>query len=133
MAAAIMWIANMARWAAIFGGGSRDRDDNGGALGMLAAFIVAPFAAMLIQMAVSRSREYGADATGSSFTGNPMALANALRKIHAASQQVPMEASPATAHMFIVHPFTGSSIMNLFSTHPSVEKRIERLVGKMAY
>jgi len=130
IAGAIMWISSMARWAAIFGGGSRDRDDNGGALGMLFAMIVAPFAAMLVQMAVSRSREYGADATGAGFTGNPYALASALRKIHDFSKRVPMEASPATAHMFIIHPFSGGAIMNLFSTHPPVEKRIERLTGR---
>jgi heat shock protein HtpX len=130
IAGAIMWISSMARYAAIFGGGSRDRDDNGGALGMLFAMIVAPFAAMLVQMAVSRSREYGADATGASFTGNPYALASALRKIHDFSKQVPLAASPATAHMFIIHPFSGGAIMNLFSTHPPVEKRIERLTGR---
>jgi len=130
IAGAIMWISSMARYAAIFGGGSRDRDDNGGALGMLFAMIVAPFAAMLVQMAVSRSREYGADATGASFTGNPYALASALRKIHDFSKRVPLQASPATAHMFIIHPFSGGAIMNLFSTHPPVEKRIERLTGR---
>ena len=97
---------------------------------MLFAMIVAPFAAMLVQMAVSRSREYGADATGAGFTGNPYALASALRKIHDFSKRVPMEASPATAHMFIIHPFSGGAIMNLFSTHPPVEKRIERLTGR---
>lgn len=133
MAGAIMWIASMARWAAIFGGGSRDRDDNGGALGMLFAMIVAPIAAMLVQMAVSRSREYGADATGASFTGNPHALANALRKIHDVSRRIPLEASPATAHMFIVHPFSGGALMNLFSTHPPIEKRIERLIGSRPF
>jgi heat shock protein HtpX len=130
IAGAVMWISSMARWAAIFGGGSRDRDDNGGALGMIFAMIVAPFAAMLVQMAVSRSREYGADATGAGITGNPYALANALRKISDFSKKIPMEASPATAHMFIIHPFSGGAIMNLFSTHPPVEKRIERLTGR---
>jgi heat shock protein HtpX len=130
LAGAIMWISSMMRYAAIFGGGSRDRDDNGGAAGMIVAMIVAPFAAMLVQMAVSRSREYGADATGASFTGNPYALASALRKIHDFSRRLPMEASPATAHMFIINPFSGGAIMSLFSTHPPVEKRIERLTGR---
>jgi heat shock protein HtpX len=130
LAGAIMWISTMARYAAIFGGGSRDREGNGGALGMIVAMIVAPFAAMLVQMAVSRSREYGADATGASFTGNPYALAGALRKISDFSKRVPMEASQATAHMFIINPFSGGAIMNLFSTHPPVEKRIERLTGR---
>jgi len=129
IAGAIMWISSMARWAAIFGG-SRDREDNGGGLGMLVAMIVAPFAAMLVQMAVSRSREYAADATGAGFTGNPYALASALRKISDYSKQVPMQASPATAHMFIIHPFSGGAMMNLFSTHPPIEKRIERLTGR---
>ena len=131
LAGAIMWISSMARYAAIFGGGSRDREGgSGGALGMLLAMIVAPFAAMLVQMAVSRSREYGADATGSGFTGNPFALASALRKISDFSKRIPLEASPATAHMFIIHPFSGGAIMNLFSTHPPVEKRIEKLIGR---
>ncbi len=128
LAGAIMMLARFAQFAAIFGGGSRDRDEGGGgALGMLFLAIVAPLGAMLVQMAVSRSREYLADETGARFCGRPDSLANALQKIAYASQRVPMEASPATAHMFIMSPLSGGGIMSLFSTHPPIEKRIERL------
>ncbi len=130
LAGMIMWLANMARFAAIFGGG-RDRDDEGGgALGGLVTIIVAPIAAFLIQMWISRTREYQADASGAEAAGGPQGLASALRKLDDYSKRVPMEASPSTAHMFIIHPFTGSSLMNLFSTHPSTQKRIERLLGR---
>jgi heat shock protein HtpX len=122
----------MAQWAAIFGGG-RDRDDEGGgAIGMIAMAIIAPIAAMLIQMAISRSREYGADKGGAEISGNPLYLAGALRKLEMANRQIPMDASPATAHMFIVNPLTGGGIMSLFSTHPPIEERVRRL-EEMAY
>ena len=130
MAGAIMILANMARWAAIFGG-SRDSEEGeggGGILGIIVMTIVAPIAAMLIQMAISRSREYLADASGAHFSGNPLGLAGALEKLQIASQRLPMESpNPATAHMFIVNPLSGRSLMNLFSTHPPIEERIARL------
>ncbi len=126
---AIMMIANMVKWSAIFGGlGSRDdRDGGGGAFGALAMAILAPIAAMLIQMAVSRSREYQADETGARLNGNPQALASALQKIAIAAGRMPMPASPQTAHMFIVNPLSGQFLANLFSTHPPTEERIRRL------
>ncbi len=128
LAGAIMMLARFAQFAAIFGGGGRDRDEGGGgALGMIVLAILAPIGAMLVQMAVSRSREYLADETGARFCGRPDSLANALQKIAYASQRVPMEAAPATAHMFIMSPLSGGGIMSLFSTHPPIEKRIERL------
>jgi heat shock protein HtpX len=127
VAGAITYLAQMAQWAAIFGGG-RDRDDEGGGLlGVLVMAIVAPLAAMLIQMAISRSREYEADRGGAEVSGNPLYLANALRKLEMANRQIPMEANPATAHMFIVNPLTGGGLMSLFSTHPPIEERIKRL------
>lgn len=127
IAAAISMLAHMAQWALIFGGGRRDDENRGGALGAIAMIIVAPIAAMLIQMAISRSREYEADATGARICGNPLGLANALRKLHAGSQRIPMNANPATAHMFIVNPLSGGGIVKLFSTHPPMEERIARL------
>jgi heat shock protein HtpX len=132
MAGAIMLLANMARWSAIFGGGRRDSEEGGGGgggLALIAMSIVAPLAAMLIQMAISRSREYMADATGASFAGSPQGLASALEQLGAYSKRLPMDASPATAHMFIVNPLSGRSLMSLFSTHPPLEERIERLRG----
>ena len=132
IAGAITYLAHMAQWAAIFGGG-RDRDEEGGgAFGMLFMAIVAPIAAMLIQMAISRSREYAADKGGAEISGNPLYLANALRKLEMANHQIPMEANPATAHMFIVNPLTGGGLMSLFSTHPPMEERVRRLEA-MAY
>jgi heat shock protein HtpX len=137
LAGAITLIASMGRWAMLFGGfggGSRD-DRRGGGLGALFMLIVAPIAATLIQLAVSRSREYQADATGAHFTGNPYALASALQKIDAYSRRLPMQASPSTAHLFIIQPFLGVSaglFANLFSTHPPIAKRIERLTGRPA-
>jgi heat shock protein HtpX len=127
VAGAITYLAQMAQWAAIFGGG-RDRDEEGGGLlGILVMAIVAPLAAMLIQMAISRSREYAADKGGAEVSGNPLYLANALRKLETANRQIPMDANPATAHMFIVNPLTGGGLMSLFSTHPPIEERIKRL------
>ena len=130
MAGAIMMLADMARWSAIFGG-HRDREGGGGGgLGLILMSIIAPLAAMLIQMAISRSREYLADATGAAFAGTPEGLARALEKLGAYSKQLPMDASPSTAHMFIVNPLSGRSLMNLFSTHPPLEERIARLRGQ---
>ncbi len=130
MAGAIMMLASMARWSAIFGGMSRDDDNGGGgAIGMIVMAIVAPVAAMIIQMAVSRSREYLADATGARIAGSPEGLAKALEKLGAYSRQIPMAANPSTAHMFIVNPLSGKSLQNLFSTHPPMEERISRLRG----
>jgi heat shock protein HtpX len=137
VAGAITMLASMGRWAMIFGGYERnDRGGRGGGgLGALFMLIVAPIAASLIQLAVSRSREYQADATGAHFTGNPYALASALQKIDANSRRTPMQATPSTAHLFIVQPFLGvnaGTFANLFSTHPPVAKRIERLTGRPA-
>ena len=131
LAGAVMMLANMARWAAIFGGMNSSDDDDGGAgvLGLLLMSILAPVAAMLIQMAISRSREYLADATGASFAGHPEGLARALEKLGAYSGRIPMEANPATAHMFIANPLSGRGLMHLFSTHPLMAERISRLRG----
>jgi heat shock protein HtpX len=132
IAAAIMFAANSAKWAMIFGGfGGRDdgRDRGNNPIALLATIILAPIAAMLIQMAISRSREFAADAGGAQITGNPYGLADALRKIDALSKRVPLDANPATAHMFIVKPFSGAGLMGLFSSHPPTEDRIRALVG----
>jgi heat shock protein HtpX len=126
LAGAVMMLGSMAKWALIFGGG-RDKDDN--LFGTLLMAILAPIAAIIIQMAVSRSREYQADQTGAKISGNPDSLASALEKLTTASKRVPMASSPATSHMFIVKPFSGKSVLGLFSTHPPVEKRVERLRG----
>ncbi|HET9410218.1 MAG TPA: zinc metalloprotease HtpX [Candidatus Sulfotelmatobacter sp.] len=133
IAGAITMLANMGKWAMIFGGyGGRDREDRGGGLAALFMLIVAPIAATLIQLAVSRSREYQADATGAHFTGNPYALASALQKLDAYSRRLPMAASPSTAHLFIIQPLLGMNFGSLFSTHPPIAKRIERLTGRPA-
>jgi heat shock protein HtpX len=127
-AGAITYLAHMAQFAAIFGGGrSSDDDEGGGVLGMILMAILAPIAAMLVQMAISRSREFGADAGGAAICGNPLALANALQKLETGNQQIPMQANTATAHMFIVNPLTGGGMMSLFSTHPPMAERIARL------
>lgn len=128
IAGAIMMLANMAQWAAIFGGGrSDDEEGGGGTIGLIVMAILAPIAATLIQMAISRSREYLADSEGAQVSGNPYGLASALEKLSSASQVVPMHANPSTAHMFIVNPLSGRSLMNLFSTHPPIEERVARL------
>ena len=133
MAGAITMLANFARFSAFFGGG-RDDDDNGGNIVSVILFsMVAAFAAMLIQLAISRSREYLADETGAHLAHNPESLARALEKLSMGTQRVPMNASPATAHMFIVNPLTGSSLMNLFSTHPPIEERVARLRAMRSY
>lgn len=127
IAGAVMMLASMAKWAAIFGVGNRDDDEGSGIFGLIIMAILAPIAAMLIQMAISRSREYLADEGGSRISGKPYGLASALGKLSQASQAIPMDANPSTAHMFIVNPLTGRSMTSLFSTHPPMEKRIARL------
>lgn len=127
IAGAISFMAHMAQWAMIFGG--RD-DEDSNPVAMIAMMILAPIAAMLVQMAISRSREYGADATGARFCGNPHSLASALRKLESSNRQMPMEkANEATAHMFIVNPLKAGGLRGLFSTHPPMEERIRRLEG----
>ena len=134
IAGAITVLARMAYFGAVFGGygGRGDRDRGGNALGALFMLILAPIAAMLIQFAISRSREYAADATGAHITGNPYALASALKKLEAYSRRMPLVASPSTAHLFIVKPAISTELANLFSTHPPTAKRIERLTGRPA-
>ncbi len=127
IAGAISYLAQMAQWAMIFGGGRHDDDDGGSPVASLVMMIVAPIAAMLIQMAISRSREFSADEGGATLNGNPMALANALRKLERGTKMIPMQANPATSHMLIVSPFSGGGIVKLFSTHPPIEERIARL------
>src|SRR5437870_864899 len=128
IAGAISQLAHMAQWAMIFGGGGRDRDDDrGGLLGTLAFLIVGPIAAMLIQMAISRSREFQADATGAQMCGRPLSLANALMKLEEVNHRVPMQVNPAQAQMYIVNPLTAGGIASLFSTHPSMTERVKRL------
>ncbi|GAB6094096.1 zinc metalloprotease HtpX [Desulfatiferula olefinivorans] len=129
MAGAVMMLANMAKWSAVFGG-FRGNDDEGGGGNMIAVIVtavIAPIAAMVIQMAVSRSREYLADATAARITGNPEGLAGALEKLGAYSGRIPMQAEAATAHMFITNPLSGRSLAGLFSTHPPIEERVARL------
>jgi heat shock protein HtpX len=130
LAGAITMLAHMAQWGAIFGGfGRRDDEGNGGGgvLGLLFMAILAPIAATLIQLAISRGREFFADSTGAAVAGSPAGLARALEKLHFASQRMPMDANPATAHLFIVNPLSGGSLLQLFSTHPPIEERIRRL------
>jgi heat shock protein HtpX len=129
LAGTITYLAHMAQWAAMFGGMRRDSDEDsgGGAFGALFMAILAPIAAMLVQMAISRTREFQADATGARIAGKPWGLAKALEKMEMASRMVPMQATPATAHLFIVNPLSGGSLLNLFSTHPPIQERIARL------
>jgi heat shock protein HtpX len=134
LAGAIVMLAHMAQWAAIFGGvRSNDEDSGGGIIGLIAMAILAPIAAALIQMAISRSREYLADASGASITKNPYGLAGALEKLSRASQIIPLDAKPSTAHLFIVNPLSGKLLMNLFSTHPPLEDRVARLKSMKPY
>lgn len=126
IAGAISYLAQMAQWAMIFGG-RHDDEEGGNPVASLVMMIVAPIAAMLIQMAISRSREYAADEGGARLHGNPRDLASALRKLHQGAAAIPMHASPATTHMLIVNPFSGGALVKLFSTHPPIEERIARL------
>ncbi len=131
LAAAIMVLANMARWAAMFGMGGRDDREGPSPIALLATAILAPIAATLIQLAISRSREFQADASGAEMTHNPYGLANALQKLEEASKRIPMAtAGPASSHLFIVKPFTGATLAGLFSTHPPIRERIRRLTGR---
>ena len=129
LAGAITYMAHMAQWAMIFGGGRRDNDEEGGGglLGGILMIVLAPLAATLIQLAVSRSREFQADASGARMAGQPWGLAKALEKLDLASKTTPMQATPATAHLFIVNPLTGSGFTTLFSTHPPIAERVARL------
>ncbi|HWQ31284.1 MAG TPA: zinc metalloprotease HtpX [Blastocatellia bacterium] len=128
IAGALSMLANMAMWSSLFGGSSDDEDEGGSPVGGLLGIIVAPIAASLIQMAISRSREYLADEAGAQLTGDPLALASALRKIEQWSQHAPMQSgTPATAHLFIINPFAGGGLLRLFSTHPATNDRISRL------
>ncbi len=132
MAGVITMVADMARWAMLFGGLRGDDDEEGGVSGLAALplLILAPIAALLVQMAISRSREYLADATGAEIAGRPHGLANALLRLEQGAKMIPMQASPATSHLFIVNPFAGSSLLALFSTHPPVKERVARLMAR---
>ena len=128
LAGAIMLLASMAQWAAIFGmGRSDDDEDGGGMFGMLVMAFLAPLAATIIQMAISRTREFAADRTGAALSGDPLGLASALSKLGLAAERIPMDASPQTSHFFIVNPLRGQSVARFFSTHPPLEERIARL------
>jgi heat shock protein HtpX len=129
IAGAVTMIASMAQWAAIFGGFGRSNDEegHGSGIGLLIMALIAPIAAMIIQMAISRSREYAADRGGAEICGKPLSLASALRRLERGVERLPMNASPATAHLFIVNPLHGGGIASLFSTHPSMDERISRL------
>jgi heat shock protein HtpX len=133
LAGAISMIANIAQWGMIFGGRSSDERGGGNLFVMLAMIIVAPIAALIIQMAISRRREYGADETGAYLSRDPLALASALRKLQRGAEAIPMDANPATAHLFIVNPLSGGALMKLFSTHPPLEDRIRRLQEMAAH
>jgi heat shock protein HtpX len=127
LAGVIMILADMARWAVFFGGARDDDDRGGGALGLMVMAVLAPIAALLIQMAISRTREFLADATAARLTRKPLALASALERLQAAAEHMPLDANPATSHLFIVNPLSGRSFLRLFSTHPPVEERVKRL------
>jgi heat shock protein HtpX len=131
LAGVITYLAHMAQWAAIFGGGRRSEDEDsgggGGAIAMIVMAVLAPIAAMLVQMAISRTREFQADASGARLAGRPWGLAKALEKLEMAQGMAPMQATPATAHLFIVNPLRGGGIASLFSTHPSTQERVARL------
>ncbi len=133
IAGAISFLATAAKWGALFGGygtNTDDRDRGGNVVTLLLTAILAPIAATVVQLAISRSREFAADATGAQLAGQPYGLARALEKLDAYSKRLPMEATPSTAHLFIVAPFTGSALLKLFSTHPPIEERIRRLLGR---
>lgn len=127
LAGAVTMLANVFQWAAIFGMGRGENEEGGGLLGGLIMAFIAPIAAMIIQMAISRSREYSADATGAQIAGSSEGLSNALLKLESASQRLPMEVNPAASHLFIVNPLSGRTMMRLFSTHPPIEERVQRL------
>jgi heat shock protein HtpX len=131
LAGVITYLAQMAQWAAIFGGARRSEDEDsgggGGMIGGILMMILAPIAAMLVQMAISRTREFQADASGAQLAGRPWGLAKALEKLEMAANMAPMQATPATAHLFIVNPLRGGGIMSLFSTHPPTQERVARL------
>ena len=127
VAAAISYVAQIAQWGMLFGGRNNDGEESGNPLAALAMMIIAPIAALLVQLAISRSREYGADADAARITDNPQYLAGALNKLQVAGRHIPLQANPATAHMFIVNPLSGGGITKLFSTHPPIEERIARL------
>jgi len=129
VAGAIMVLANMARWAAIFGFGGRGRDRGGGVIGLLAISILAPIAALIVQLAISRTREYSADKGGAMLADSSAGLAGALVKLEEAAKHRKMKASPQTAHMFIVNPLRGNMLASLFSTHPPIQERVRRLRG----
>ena len=129
LAGAITMIANVFQWAAIFGMGGDDEEGGGGMIGGLIMAFLAPIAAMIVQMAISRSREYGTDATGAQIAGSPQGLANALLKLESAARRIPMQVNPASSHLFIVNPLSGASMAKLFSTHPPIEDRVEKLRG----
>jgi heat shock protein HtpX len=130
VAAAIMMTARMAQFAAMFGGSSSRNDREGSnPIAMLATIILAPVAAMLVQAALSQSREFAADAGGAQIAGTPYGLVHALKKLEMGSKQIPLDANPATAHMFIIKPFSGGGLLSMFSTHPPTEKRIEALMN----
>jgi heat shock protein HtpX len=130
IAATIMFVAQMARFAAFFGGGRSDDREGSNPIALLATLILAPIAATLIQAAISRSREFAADRGGAEIAGTPYGLASALKKIDVASRRIPLDVNPATAHMFIIKPFSGGGILSLFSTHPPTERRIQALMGQ---
>lgn len=129
VAAAIMMVARMAQFAAFFGGGRSDDREGSNPFAMIATIILAPIAAMLVQAAISRSREFLADAGGAKIAGTPYGLMNALRKLEMGSKQIPLDANPATAHMFIIKPFSGGGLLSMFSTHPPTEQRIQALMN----
>jgi heat shock protein HtpX len=138
VAGAITMAAQMLHWAALFGGlgglgGGRDREGGTSPIALLAMMILAPIAALMIQMAISRSREFGADQTGAQIDGNPLALASALEKLDAGSKRIPLDVNPAAAHLFIVNPLSGRFMANLFSTHPPIQERIKRLRQMAGY
>jgi heat shock protein HtpX len=129
IAGAISYLAQIAQWGMLFGGRDSENDKGGSTIAAIVMMIVGPIAALLVQMAISRSREYGADAGSAKITGNADGLTGALKKLQTASKQIPMKANPATSHMFIVNPLSGGGIIKLFSTHPPIEERVKRLMS----